>query len=95
MSKAMKYSLFDISKEMAFTPLDPEVQWNAKASIDGIVTNLGKTGSSITYQTLLIVFGSISAAAPFIAGLLLITILGWFIATSYTNKIFKKLTLKN
>ena len=92
MSKAMKYSLFDISKEMALTPLDPEVQWNSKASIDGIVTNFGKTGSSITYQTLLIAFGSIAAAAPFIAGLLLITIIVWLIATSFTNKKFKQIT---
>ena len=57
-TKAAKYSLFDITKDMAFIPLTPEHKLKGKASIDGIGSRLGKSGGSFIYQWLLVVFGS-------------------------------------
>ena len=92
LSKATKYSVFDISKEMAFTPLDPKVQWNGKTSIDGIGTNLGKTGASIVNQGFIIVFGTVATAAPILGILLLAMLATWIVSVKKAGKTYKELT---
>ncbi|MBX9703869.1 MAG: NTP/NDP exchange transporter [Silvanigrellaceae bacterium] len=63
-TKATKYSFFDISKEMAYLPLEDEIKTKGKAAIDAISERLGKgigaflqaalffTIPSATYQSL-------------------------------------------
>tara|TARA_B100001989_G_scaffold237287_1_gene199836 strand:- start:4299 stop:5807 length:1509 start_codon:yes stop_codon:yes gene_type:complete len=53
-----KYSFFDTTKELAFTPLPDSMKANAKAVADGICGRAGKSGSSFVQASLI----SITAA---------------------------------
>lgn len=55
---ACKYSFFDTTKELAFTPLPDSIKANAKAVADGICGRAGKSGSSFVQASLM----SITAA---------------------------------
>jgi ATP:ADP antiporter, AAA family len=81
--KAVKYCIFDQIKEITFIPLSIEHQRNSKAVIDGIISRIGKSGSSIILQGFLI-FGvsEIITITPIIASIILITIFAWIHATN-------------
>jgi AAA family ATP:ADP antiporter len=89
-SKAAKYSLFDTTKEMAFIPLTPDHKLKGKAAIDGIGSRLGKSTGSVVHQSLLILFGSLSASAPYVAVILLAVIVIWMSAVRSLGKEFSK-----
>lgn len=74
-SCSSKYTLFDTTKEMAFIPLDSHDKLQGKAAIDGVGSRLGKAGSSLFIQMLLILLPSISACVPIIAVLLFCSLL--------------------
>ena len=79
-SRAAKYTVYDSTKEMVFIPLSQEEKIKGKAAIDGICNRLGKSGGSVIYQFLLVIFSTISACAPYVA-LILFTIIGiWILA---------------
>ncbi|MBM3192309.1 MAG: NTP/NDP exchange transporter [Chlamydiae bacterium] len=92
LSRACKYTVFDITKEMAFIPLSAECKLKGKAAIDGIGSRLGKSGGSVFHQGLLIVFGSVAASTPYVAALLLIVVLTWIAATTSLGQQFNTLT---
>ncbi len=83
LTRAFKYTLFDATKEMAFIPLPKKDQRRSKAVIDGIGSRVGKSGGSIAFQTLMVIFASIPAIIPFV-GALSFTIFGLWI-TSIIN----------
>ncbi len=92
LSKACKYSVFDASKELAFLPLDPESRLRGKAAIDGLGSGVGKSGSSLLYQGLIIACGALSSAAPYIA-MILFAVLGiWVLSVLSLGKQFKQKT---
>jgi len=91
-SKACKYSVFDASKELAFLPLSAESKLKGKAAIDGLGSGLGKSGSSLTYQCLIIVSGSVALSTPYIAGVLFVVLIAWIIAVFSLGKQFNQLT---
>lgn len=92
MSRAAKYSVFDATKEMAFIPLSAEEQLKGKPAIDGVCSRLGKSGGSIIHQGLLMMFSTITASAPFVAGFLLLIISLWIMATNILGKQFAELS---
>jgi ATP:ADP antiporter, AAA family len=79
LSSAGKYTLFEPTKEMAFIPLPNSSKLYGKAVIDGMGSRLGKTSSSMIYQSMLVIFPTISACTPYVGGLLVLVILGCFI----------------
>ncbi|MFI5343715.1 MAG: Npt1/Npt2 family nucleotide transporter [Chlamydiales bacterium] len=61
-----KYTIFDMSKEMAFLAISADVRTRAKSIIDSIGSRLGKSGASSIYQVLFITFGSTAGHVSFI-----------------------------
>lgn len=55
---------------MAFVPLTPQDQLKGKPIIDGVCSRLGKSGGSVVHQALLLMFSTITASAPYVAGFL-------------------------
>lgn len=91
-SRASKFTVFDKTKEMAFIPLDKGERVQGKAAIDGVASRVGKSGSSLMYQGLLVLFGELSIAAPYVVGILAFTLSGWFFAIRNLGRRFNRLT---
>lgn len=89
-TKAAKYSLFDVTKEMAFIPLSPEHKLKGKAAIDGIGSRLGKSGGSVIHQGLLMLFTSLSMSTPYVAAILLAVIAAWILAVKALGSQFEQ-----
>ena len=92
LSKASKYSVFDASKELAFLPLSAESKLKGKAAIDGLGSGLGKSGSSLVYQCLILIFGSVALSTPYIAIGLSIVLVAWIISVFSLGRQFNQLT---
>lgn len=93
LSRASKYTLFDATKELAFTPLNQESKIKGKAAIDGIGSRLGKSGGSIMYQCFLMSLGTISLTIPYVAMILLVVVVAWIIAVRSLGKQFNAQTV--
>lgn len=91
LSKAAKYSVFDTTKEMSFIPLSPECKLNGKAAIDGVGSRLGKSGSSLIHQGLLLIFVTVSASAPYVAAILMGVIGVWVVTTRSLGRQFNNI----
>jgi AAA family ATP:ADP antiporter len=90
--RGTKYSLVDQTKELAFVPLSQESKLKGKAAIDGLGSRLGKSGGSLMYQALLIIFGTIVGSTHVVAFLLLFAVIGWIFAVKVLGKQFNQLT---
>lgn len=88
LSKACKYSIFDSTKEMTFIPLEHDCKLKGKAAIDGVGSRFGKSGGSLIHQGLLMVFGTISMSAPYVAVILIVVISGWMVAVRALGRQF-------
>ena len=85
-SKSAKYTLFDATKEMAFVPLNNEQKLKGKASIELIVSRAGKSSSAVIQQTLIILFGSLSASMHWLAGIFLIITIVWLTSVNALSR---------
>jgi AAA family ATP:ADP antiporter len=92
LARASKYSLFDATKELAFVPLSLESKLKGKAAIDGVGSRLGKAGSSLIHQSLLMVFGTIALSTPFVGIILVFTVGGWIFSVLGLGKQFQALS---
>lgn len=92
LSKAMKYSVFDSTKEMAFIPLPHDLKLRGKAAIDGVGSRLGKSGGSLIHTIFLMLMGSLAASSPYIAAMLTIVIGLWMFAVKALGIQFEAIT---
>lgn len=67
LSKAIKYALFDPTKEMAYIPLDAETKIKGKAAIDVLAARVGKSGGALVQQLIVMIFGNIIKGAGCVA----------------------------
>ncbi len=83
--KAMKYCLFDPTKEMAFIPLDEETKVKGKAAVDLVASRFGKSGSSWIQVVCMELagVGSVLAVVPHLSIFVLLAVTGWIIAVFY------------
>jgi len=77
LSKAIKYALFDPTKEMAYIPLDQESKVKGKAAIDVLAARIGKSGGALVQQIIVIIFGNIMNGASAVAAIFFFTIACW------------------
>jgi len=77
LSKAIKYALFDPTKEMAYIPLDQESKVKGKAAIDVLAARIGKSGGALVQQLIVIWFGNIMNGASVVAAIFFATIAMW------------------
>lgn len=101
LSRTIKYTLFDATKELAFIPLDRKTKLQGKAAIDGIGSRLGKIGASILYATLLSLLNQthidllgIKICTPYMLVACFASLVMWTIAVLYLGGEFQKLTHK-
>jgi ATP:ADP antiporter, AAA family len=66
LSRSARYTLLDMSKEMAFIPFSSDEKLKAKTHIDGIGSRFGKSLGSGLFQGLLLFLPTISACIPLV-----------------------------
>lgn len=91
LSRASKYTVFDATKEIAFIPLTRQMRLKGKAAIDGVASRMGKSGGSLVYQGLLMIFRTLPQTAPVVAAILLAVLSGWCVAIRSLGRQFNKL----
>ncbi len=57
--KASKHSLFDVSKDIAFIPLDSQTKAQGKAAVDGLGSRMGRSVAALLHQGLFLTFANI------------------------------------
>lgn len=92
--KAVKYSLFDPTKEMAYIPLDSELKVKGKAAVDVIGGRGGKSTGSYIQMSLLTLFSgsALYQLVPIIAPIAIGIVLLWILSIFGLSKRFKALT---
>lgn len=75
--KALKFSIFDPTKEMTFIPLDIESKLKGKAAIDFLGVRIGKSIGSLFHQAIALIFGSFEAALGMYLGFFILVTAIW------------------
>ena len=92
-SKVVKWSFFDVTKEMAYIPLDQESKVKGKATIDVVGSRFGKSSSSWIQIFIMTLLGthSIFTTVPYLIPIVIIVILCWSYSARYIgNELDKK-----
>lgn len=94
--KAVKYSFFDPTKEMAYIPLDQELKVKGKAAVDVIGGRGGKSAGSYIQMSLLTLFSgsALYQLIPLIAPIAVGVVCLWILSVFELNKRFRRLTEK-
>lgn len=96
LSKGVKYSLTDVTKEIAYIPLDDEIKAKGKAVVDVLGIRFGKSGSS-TFQSLFILLtaGNYITIGPYIAAIFCIICILWVLSVIKLSQRYVKLVEYN
>ncbi len=96
LAKSFKYSLFDLSKEMLYIPLDRELRTNGKAAVDIISQRLGRSGGSLIILLMLMIKpnATLSSLVPVLFTVFIIMSLVWIFTTIKLNKEFLQISSK-
>ncbi len=88
LSKSIKYSLFDPTKEMAYIPLDDELKTKGKAAVDVIGGRAGKAGGAFVQNMLIIAFSATQVAtiAPICFVVFMVVCAGWIFSVKLLSK---------
>lgn len=88
MSKSIKYSLFDPTKEMAYIPLSDELRSKGKAAVDVIGGRAGKSGGALVQTFLLMAYATkdVLTIAPITFATFLIVMLLWIFSVKVLGK---------
>lgn len=88
LSKSIKYSLFDPTKEMAYIPLDDELKTKGKAAVDVIGGRAGKAGGAAVQTALFMAFATkdVVTIAPICFGVFFVVCLLWIYAVKGLSK---------
>ncbi len=89
-----KYSLFDTSKEIAFLAINPEERIKAKSIIDSVGSRIGKSGSSLFQQLLLILFATSGAYTSLIGCISILCMIGILISAKKLGAFSKEAPLE-
>ncbi len=90
LSKGVKYSLFDSTKEMSYIPLDDEMKTKGKAAVDVIGGRLGKAGGALIQSTaFLISGGGFKESTPYFAVFFFAIVVLWIYSVQVLGKEYK------
>ncbi len=91
LSKSIKYSAFDATKEMAYIPLDDDLKVKGKAAVDVVGARLGKSGGAAIQQILFAITGlTLQGLTNHIFIIFVIAMGLWFYSVGALSKEFEK-----
>jgi len=92
LTRGIKYTLFDTSKEMAYIPLDDELKAKGKAVVDIMGARLGKTLGSwlvlVLFYTLAV--QDIMDILPYLTCVIGVVLLGWILGVCSLHRLYVK-----
>lgn len=98
LSKGIKYSLFDSTKQMAYIPLDADLKTKGQAAVEVIGGRLGKAGGSAIQSLLtnvLFIGSTLTSLAGIIAPISIFIVLAWSASVCGLSKKYEALVEKN
>lgn len=92
LSKAVKYSLFDATKNMAYIPLDKDLRNKGQAAVEVIGSRFGKSGGGVIQSTVFILFPALSfdGATPYFAAVFFVIVIIWLYTVRSLAKEYDK-----
>ena len=92
-AKATKYALFDLTKEMAYIPLDEEMKVKGKAVVDVVGGRLGKSGGAFIQVVCFSIGTAITGIkptyfeiVPYLFGMFVIICILWILSVKSLGK---------